>query len=434
MARRKRVFRDYRERLFTTETRSTQSSEYFLIKNSFLRDLGVSAVQFPSPCNESAVARLATQKPEYPRKRETITAGVTVVIVLFATLALAQQASMPTSSAAAAAALKKTIEAARQEGQVIAHDLDFSPAAYRNVEAAFNKHYGLNIKITWAPFDNYPTDSAKAITEQKSRATPSVDLLRTGERQVPLLVEAGAIQKVNWTPLLPPGTPSEADLHKELSVVWKSNIYCTAFNSKKISAKEVPGSWWDLADAKWNGQIVTPPWAGSYVADLAVWLGKMSQEELLNRMRAVVKNKPILQSNSDIHNRLQIGELRLAFWVPNDFQEELRRKGLPMECKAMDYIPVTNHLIVVRAGARHPNAAALLAAFMAGPQGFKLLEAEARGNYLYPESYQSKEFQRLKASGLPVLNRGTDLNYAKWLASKEYEDLNAAISRALRGR
>ncbi len=105
-----------------------------------------------------------------------------------------------------------------------------------------------------------------------------------------------------------------------------------------------------------------------------------------------------------------------------------------MECKAMDYIPVTNHLIVVRAGARHPNAAALLAAFMAGPQGFKLLEAEARGNYLYPESYQSKEFQRLKASGLPVLNRGTDLNYAKWLASKEYEDLNAAISRALRGR
>lgn len=368
------------------------------------------------------------------RRRTTITVGMIVVVVLLAIRALAQQPPTPASSAGPPAALKKTIEAARQEGQVVAHDLDFSPAAYRNVEAAFNKHYGLNLKITWAPFDNYPTDAAKAITEHKSKATPSVDLLRTGERQVPLLVEAGAIQRINWAPVLVAGTPAEAELHKDLSLVWKSNIYCTAFNSKKMSAKEVPGSWWDLADTKWNGQIVTPPWAGSYVADAAVWLGKMTTEELLNRLRAVVKNKPILQSNSDIHNRLQIGELRLAFWVPNDFQEELRRKGLPIECKAMDYIPVNNHLLVIRAGARHPNAAILMAAFMAGPQGAKLLEAEARGNYLHPESYQARELKRLKEGGLPVLNRGTEPAYATWLASKEYEELNSAISRALRGR
>src|SRR3990172_6308449 len=55
-----RVFRDYCERLFTTarlrrnqgsipyfttEAQSSQSSEYFLIKNSLLRDLSASALQ-----------------------------------------------------------------------------------------------------------------------------------------------------------------------------------------------------------------------------------------------------------------------------------------------------------------------------------------------------------------------------------------------------
>src|SRR3989337_4157770 len=38
---------------------------YFLLP--LLRDLSASAVQFPSPCTEIALARLATRKPEYPK-------------------------------------------------------------------------------------------------------------------------------------------------------------------------------------------------------------------------------------------------------------------------------------------------------------------------------------------------------------------------------
>jgi len=67
-ARKEWVFRVFYEEICTTETQSSQSSEYFLVKNSFLRDLSASAVQFPSPCDEIALARLATQKPEYPKE------------------------------------------------------------------------------------------------------------------------------------------------------------------------------------------------------------------------------------------------------------------------------------------------------------------------------------------------------------------------------
>ena len=55
------------EKGFTTEAQSSQRSENFLLKNSFLRALRASAVQTPSPCTEMALARLATQKPEEPK-------------------------------------------------------------------------------------------------------------------------------------------------------------------------------------------------------------------------------------------------------------------------------------------------------------------------------------------------------------------------------
>ncbi len=106
----RRLFRDYCERVFTAETRSTQSSEYFLIKisflrvlcasavrypnpfsprrhrgrrvrrffiiNFFLRGLRASAVQSPSPCTAIALARFATQKPGDPdQKKGEMTCG-----------------------------------------------------------------------------------------------------------------------------------------------------------------------------------------------------------------------------------------------------------------------------------------------------------------------------------------------------------------------
>ena len=40
---------------FTTEAQSSQSSEYFLIKNSLLRALRASAVQFSSPASRESL-------------------------------------------------------------------------------------------------------------------------------------------------------------------------------------------------------------------------------------------------------------------------------------------------------------------------------------------------------------------------------------------
>jgi hypothetical protein len=59
-------FRVYCEGIFTTETPSSQSSEYFLIKNALLRALRASAVQSPSPYAEIALPGLTIRKPEDP--------------------------------------------------------------------------------------------------------------------------------------------------------------------------------------------------------------------------------------------------------------------------------------------------------------------------------------------------------------------------------
>jgi len=43
------------EGVFTTETQSSQSSEYLLIKNSLLRALRAAAVQTPSPASHGSL-------------------------------------------------------------------------------------------------------------------------------------------------------------------------------------------------------------------------------------------------------------------------------------------------------------------------------------------------------------------------------------------
>lgn len=331
--------------------------------------------------------------------------------------------------------LQRTIEAARKESKVVVQDLDFPPAAFQKVQEAFNRQYGLNVEVEWVPFQNYPTTAAQVLTEHRAGVAASVDLVRIGERQDPVLARDGAIEKVNWAPLLPAGTPREVDIYNGWSLVWKTNIYCSVFDPRKVSASAIPSRWWDLADPGWRGKIVTVPWVQGFIADFAVWLEKMSKEQVLARNKAVGKNKPVFQASDSIRRRMMAGEIAVTFWHPNDFVEIARREGVSLECKPMDYININNHLLAVRTRAPHPNAARLFAAFMSGPEASRLLESEAAaGNQWHPGSFQAVMFEKLKKSKLPVLDRGREPGYGKWVATKEYEDLTRAINRALRGR
>ena len=331
--------------------------------------------------------------------------------------------------------LQRTTEAAKKEGKVVAEDLDFPPAAFSKVQEAFNRQYGFNVKIEWVPFENYPATAARVLTEHKSGVAASVDVVRIGERQDPVLAKDGAIVKVDWAPLLPAGTPPEVDIYKGWSLVWKTNIYCSVFDPKKISPSAVPSTWWDLANPSWNGKIVTVPWVQGYIVDFAVWLRKMEKGEIMARNEAIGKNKPIFQASDSIRRRMMAGEIVVTFFHPNDFVEIARRLGVSLNCKPMDYINVNNHLVAVRTRASHPNAAKLFAAFMVGPEASRLLESEAAaGNQWHPASFQAAMYEDLKKSGLPVLDRGREPGYAEWVESKGYEDLTRAINQVLRGR
>jgi hypothetical protein len=48
---------------YTAEARSSQRSENFLIKNSLLRVLRASAVQFPSPASQESLKTHMLQRP-----------------------------------------------------------------------------------------------------------------------------------------------------------------------------------------------------------------------------------------------------------------------------------------------------------------------------------------------------------------------------------
>ena len=87
------LFRVYSEGVFTTEAQSSQSSEYFLIKNSLLRALRASAVQSTSPRAEIELPGLTIRKPEDPTPQRWLYSSF---IVAASALLLASCASVKT--------------------------------------------------------------------------------------------------------------------------------------------------------------------------------------------------------------------------------------------------------------------------------------------------------------------------------------------------
>lgn len=368
--------------------------------------------------------------------------GVRVLLFVFAVaFALAGSTVAPlvaagaTGSSRPSAVLQKTVEAAKKEGKVIVQNLYFPPTSFSKVQEAFDRRYGFNVKIEWAPFRNYPATASQVLSEYSAGVPASVDVVRIAKRQDPLLARAGAIQKVDWAPLLSPGTPPEINIYQGWALAWKTNIYCTIYNPKKISAAAIPANWWDLANPKWKGRIVTVPWVQAYIADFSVWLDKMSTKDVLARNRLIAKNRPVFQGSQTIERRLMDGEIALSFFHPNDFVEVARRQGVTLGCKPMNYIPVTSHLLAVLTRAPHPNAAKLFTAFMVSPEGSSLLEKYAAdGNQWRRGSFQAVMFAQYKKTGLPVLDWDRAPGYGKWVATKGYENLTRAINRVLRGR
>ena len=80
--------------------------------------------------------------------------------------------------AAAATSVEDLIAAAKKEGTLeLLAPSTLGPQGAQALGAAFNKKYGLNIKLQYSPSNNMVGDVSKVVTQAAAGATPEWDLM-----------------------------------------------------------------------------------------------------------------------------------------------------------------------------------------------------------------------------------------------------------------
>lgn len=291
-------------------------------------------------------------------------------------------AAASSGGAPAADALARIVEGAKREGVVDATlQASLTPRGVAAVQEAIRKKYGFDLRINYSPTTNYPAIQVQALTEHKAGTPPSFDLMTGGESHILELAEAGAIERVEWGSLLTPGTPPEIVAFGGSGLVVNTSFVGLLYNSKAVRPEEVPGSLKDLANPKWRGKVLIPPYTSTWMTQLL----SMGRQPSLALVEAILKNGAAVTTWPTAINRFTMGEYPLVALITETFAHQVKSRGLAVGFRPLDAAYVSQHIVAVRTNARHPNAAKLLAAFLAGPDSLKIWqEVASNPNFYYP--------------------------------------------------
>jgi ABC-type Fe3+ transport system substrate-binding protein len=262
---------------------------------------------------------------------------------------------------ALAAPLDDLVAAAKKEGVI--ELLAPSSTGQKGAQAlgnAFNKKYGLSIKMNYAPSSNMTGDLAKVVMGAASRATPEWDLLLVTDAHHATLWGKALHQPCDYAKV---GVAPELIQYDNGAVSVGNQFVLPAYNKNILPAHDVPKRWEDLLDAKWKGGKLGVSTATHHLSRLAVGLwGEAKASEFV---RAVAKQDPILGSLANLYTRLQIGEILLAVTFVDSFISQAKKDGVPIvfaEC--LDPVISPTYNAGVPKGASHPNVGHLFTVFL----------------------------------------------------------------------
>jgi iron(III) transport system substrate-binding protein len=268
---------------------------------------------------------------------------------------------------AVATPLEDLVAAAKKEGVIDL--LAPSTTGEKGAQAlgsAFNKKYGLNIKINYTPSSNMTGDVAKLVMGAASRATPEWDLMLVTDAHHATLWSRKLHQPFDYAKL---GIAPELVQYDNGVVSLANQFVLPAYNRNILPAQDVPKRWEDLLDAKWKGGKLGVSTATHHLSRLAV--GPWGEAKATEFVSALAKQEPILGTLANLYTRLQVGEILLATTLTDSFISQAKKDGAPIVfAEGLDPVISPTYNAGVPKGARHLNAGHLFAAFLT------LLEAQ----------------------------------------------------------
>lgn len=276
-------------------------------------------------------------------------------IYLIAFLAL-----FSSGAAVQAALVDDLIAGAKKEGAIEFYGPStLGPEGAKALGDAFNKKYGLQVKLHFNPSGNMTRDTGKVIGLSASGQPPEWDIMVVTDAHHGSLWLRKLQRSADYTQLGVAKTRVEYD-NGTVSVA--NQFALPTYNKKLLPAKDVPKKWEDLLDPKWKGKLGVIN-STHHFARLAA--GPWGEEKTTEFVKKLAAQKPLLSRAGEMAQRLILGEVLVSATLQDSQLHEAEKSGAPLAF-ANDVQPVVSpeyHVGVLK-GAPHPNVATLFVAFM----------------------------------------------------------------------
>jgi len=255
---------------------------------------------------------------------------------------------------------------ARKEGSLTLYAT--TPIDYmRVIINGFEKKYGVKVNL-WR--SSSEAILQRVLTEARS-STPSFDVVESIATPVEAMHREGILQAVD--------APMQRELrdwalpaHREWAAT-QLYLYVQAYNTNKVKRDELPKTYADLLDPRWQGRLSIEANDNDWFFEVARQMGG-GEKGLAFWRELVAKNGlQVRRGHSLLNNLVGSGEVPLALTVYNSDPLTLKKKGAPVDWFAIEpAIAISNGVAVARK-APHPHAAVLFYEYMLSVPAQKVL-------------------------------------------------------------
>ncbi len=291
------------------------------------------------------------------------------------TCTVAALATVLLSSAVGAQALetakvRELYEAAKKEGQVVIWGTQRREVEW--IPAAFGKFFpGIDVQYLG---DN--DIAVKAITEARA-GRHQVDVFQSSLTGTLPVVQRDLPGPVDWSPF---GIDSRNIVFDGKMALTSNIVYTVAYNSKLVKQADAPVNWVDILDERYKGKGAS---SSFLLPRLVGGLGLVwGEEKALQFARDIVTRTNLLLTRAPRESLLQSGERLYAFGEIDSLIRSVAAEGLPVSQVVPEPVVVGQFGVTIMKNVRHPNAARLLAGFLATPEGKAArLQATSQADY-----------------------------------------------------
>lgn len=286
-------------------------------------------------------------------------------LYIFLTATLLSFCSLGGMAHAAASKLDELIAGAKKEGVLEFYGPStLGPQGAQALADAFNKKYGLNIKLGYSPSGNMTRDTAKVIGLSASGVAPEWDLMVVTDAHHGSLWVKKLHRTFDYKSL---GVDPKLIEYDSGAVSFANQFVLPAYNKKILPSKDVPKRWEDLLDPKWKGGKLGVINSTHHWARLAA--GPWGEEKTTDFVKKLAALKPTLSRAGEMSQRLLLGEVLVSATLQDSQIHEAAETGAPLAfAEGIEPVISPEYHVGVLKGALRPNVAHLFVAFMTSPE------------------------------------------------------------------